>query len=90
VAAALADAQARRRQVRQPQRDRQVPLPVEKRWSLEWRAQEERVTLAWPDPPVYRLSWDARPQPQLLGADAGTVSADLRPATKTKAVFGPR
>jgi hypothetical protein len=58
VASALADAQARRRQVPQVQRNRQLPLPAEKRWELVWETADPRVALVWPPMHAYRLSWD--------------------------------
>jgi hypothetical protein len=58
VASALADAQARRRQVPQVQRNRQLPLPAEKRWQLVWETADPRVALVWPPMHAYRLSWD--------------------------------
>jgi hypothetical protein len=58
VAGALADAQARRRQVPQLQRNRQLPMPAEKRWALVWETADPRVPLVWPPMHAYRLSWD--------------------------------
>jgi hypothetical protein len=47
VARALTDAQARRKPVRGPLRDRPI-IPAETRWHLVWPIPEDRVAANWP------------------------------------------
>src|SRR5687768_9610159 len=55
---AAAPAQAGRRRTPQPRRNRQLPIPAEKRWAMVWPTPDRRVVLIWPSAPTYRLSWD--------------------------------